>query len=327
MPKVGFAKEDMYVPSQRGFVETIGSKRLGEITAACSRFTQWQASKKTGKQTEPLTSVFLSIKPIDAAGTQTGEPVEQELVVEWGPKDGSMIRIRPGLADSREDDDPKDTVDENGNLVLGTEGNCMFSADGAKLNMTNNYGVFAVSCQDKGFKPQILHAGYLPDYVGMRAWFDLRARKYTSNTGEEKSAEEFIVAEIVRFPYEIAAQAPAAGKGRAAAKPKPVPADKPVAAPAVSTADAPFAAANGNGALDARLIEALRIAVGKHAGESHPQEKLAIWGLTEIFASPNKPGKDEMKSLQTMVRNADWFTAHCAEFGVAPIGDDEYAVI
>ena len=298
MPKAGFAIQDMFQPSARGFVETVGSKKLGEVTGCVSRYVQWQPNKKTGAQLEPLTSVILSIAAIDAAGTRIAEPVEQELVAEWGPKDGTAIRVRPGLADSR-DADAADTVDENGQLVLGTEGNCLFVDEGSKINMVNSFGVFVASCQEHGFKPQILNAGYLTDFVGTRAWFDLKPRKYNDKTGAEKTVEEFVAVEFVRYPYEASAKAAAPAK----AKPGPKPA---VAAPAPAAA-APkvngIAAAPADANIEAVCIDLLskvsaEIAPGPQASGSFARQKLIVLALQKALAPSSGIAKTQHKEIQ-----------------------------
>src|SRR5262249_45597347 len=95
MPIVRLDRESMYKPSDRGFVETIGSKRQGIITEVTAMYHQWQANKQTGAQVDPLTAVFITIQPVNADGLNNGDPVDQELVAEWGAKDGSLIKIRP----------------------------------------------------------------------------------------------------------------------------------------------------------------------------------------------------------------------------------------
>jgi hypothetical protein len=323
MPKASYDRDSMYAPSARGFVEMVGSKKLGEVTGCVSRFTQWQPNKKTGAQLEPLTSVMLSIAAISADGTRTAEPIEQELVVEWGPKDGSMIRVRPGLADSR-DGEAGDTVDENGTLVLGTEGNCLFVEEGTKINMTNSFGVFVVSCQDKAFKAQILNAGYLPDLVGMRAWFDLRPRKYNDKTGAEKTAEEFVVDSITRYPYEAAAApAKAAGKPKAAAAaaPKVNGAPKPPAAPA------PTADNGGDEAVESvclGLLKAVSTDVAASPNSTLNRSKIVILALQKALDPKSGIAKTQHKAIQETLKNSEWFESNAISFGGVNAGDDQY---
>ena len=323
MPKASYSREEMFTPSNRGFVETIGSKKLGEVVACVSRFVQWQANKKTGAQVAPLTSVILSIAQIDAAGTRIAEPVEQELVVEWGPKDASMIRVRPGLADSR-DGEAADTAD-NGVLVLGTEGNCLFVEEGTKVNMTNSFGAFVCSCQEKGFKPQILNAGYLTDFVGMRAWFDLKVgREYTGADGANKKVEDFVVQEITRFPYESAAQAKPASAKKTAATAKPA-----VPAPA-KVSSAPSPAPAGDSDIEAICIDALKKVSDKIAAttsDALTRQKIMVLAIQQVLAPNSGVDKSKHQAIQAQLKDQEWFEENAISFGAVNSGDDKYMMV
>jgi hypothetical protein len=331
MPKASYDMESMYQPGF-GFVETIGSRRLGEVTGCVSRYVQWQANKKTGAQVNPLTSVVLSIAQIDASSVQIAQPVEQELVVEWGPKDGSLIRVRPGLADTR-DGDAGDTS-ENGALVLGTEGNCLFVEEGTKVNMTNTFGVFVASCQQKGFKPQILNAGFLPDFVGLRAWFDLApGRAYGDKKAED--VPTFVVQEIVRFPYEQAATAQVGKpKGRPAAAAKPVAAGAPAPAAAPTPAPAPkpngVASAAPNAEVESACLAALQKVSANAAASSTgdmTRQKIMVLAIQQVLAPGSGVDKSKHPAIQALLRDEHWFAENAISFGAVNTGDDKWMMV
>lgn len=323
MPKASFDSSEMYSPS-RGFVETVGTRKLGEVVAACSRYIQWQANKKTGVQTAPLTSVFLTIQEIDASGNPIAEPVEQELVAEWGPKDESLIRVRPGIAGSR-DAEPQDTA-ENGVLVLGTEGDCLFVDEGVNLNKTNAFGFFADSCKQKGFKPQILGAGFLPDFVRMRAWFTLRAGK---KKDDGTTFNDFVVDEIVRFPYEQAAAttAQAAGKAKPGPKPKATPA--PAAATPAPAVNGAAAAATGDVAeIALGLLKSVSADIEAKGGMTGvTRQKLTAMSLQKMLAPSSGIDKSKHQSIQAQLKDQIWFESVAGDAGLVNDGVDTYMTV
>lgn len=308
MPKASYAKDDMYAPSGRGFVETVGTRKLGEITAACSRYLQWQANKATGKQQAPLTSVIFTIREIDASGNQIAEPIEQELVAEWGPKDGSLIRVRPGIAESRETD-AVDTA-ENGNLVLGAEGNCFYVDEGIKINMQNSFAIFVLSCQEKGFKPQVLAAGYLPDFIGLRGWFTLKPGK---KKDDGTAYNDFVVDEITRYPYEARAGVPSAARKTA-----------------VRSSAAPVKAAASNGGADTGdiALSLLKAVAAESGGKGDmPRQKIVVLALQKMLAKDSGIDKSAHKTVQEKLKDAAWFAENAVEFGAITAGDDNYSFV
>jgi pyruvate/2-oxoglutarate dehydrogenase complex dihydrolipoamide acyltransferase (E2) component len=320
----------MYAPLGRGFVETVGSKKLGEVVACVARYLQWNANKQTGTQMAPVTSVILSIAEIDAAGNRTAEPVDQELLCEFTPMDGGLIRVRPGLMDSRDDGDPKDTA-ENGVLVLGAEGNCLFVDEGTKINMKNPFGNFVLTCKEKGFKPSVLAAGFLPDFVGFRAWFDLHAGK---KKADGTSYNDFVVDSIVRFPYEPAAQAksPTKAKSAAPAAKAAAPAANQAATPKANGAPAPASAPAANDDIKAVCIGLLQKVSVNHAassnsGDALTRQKITVLALQQALAKDSGIDKSQHKAIQECLKDQAWFEENAIEFGGVNSGDDKYSLM
>jgi len=324
MPKASSLPEEMYAPSGRGFVEKVGTDRLGEVTGAVVRYHQWQANKKTGVQQAPLTALFLSIKEIDAQGNQTSEPVDTELVVEWGPKDDSIIRVRPGNA-ANSTTDPEDTRDENGNLSLGSEGNTFYVDEGVQINRTNAYGIFVSSLKEKGFKPDVLRNSYMPDFVGLRAKFSLKPGKKKDDGTE---FNDFVVSDIIRFPYEAAAAKPAAAAPKAKAKPAaaPAPAAASAPAPAAAPVASPAAYAGTDDEISAKSVAFLTTAVAKRSAKGDStctHQQLVAAALQEVLADKSLP-KDDLKKYQTLMKDRTWFLENGISFGAIAGDGDQF---
>ena len=242
MARGSFKEEDLYKPSQFEFIDKVGDKKKGEIVAAKSQYVQWQPKKGSSEQKAPLTSVVLSLQELGADGSHVGEPIDKELVVQWGPQDGSMIVVRPGNAPDRATD-PEDTRDENGNLVLGTEGNTLFIDEGRQYSSNSSYINFVRSCKLAGFKPEIIDQAYLQDLVGLQAEFELVPGK-ANKSGT--AYNDFVVSSISKYPYEKAAKT----ASKTATAPAPKAASKGtngVAKPAAPVVEA------SNGAVDENL--------------------------------------------------------------------------
>ena len=336
MPKASFDTADMYSPSGRGFVETIGTKKSGEITAAVFRYTQFSANKKTGEQLAPLTAFILSIAEIDKDGVQIAPPVETEMVVEFGPRadsGGGMIKIRPGLADTATDD-AADTVDENGNLVLGTEGNVVFVEEGTRINMKLPFGIFMDSCKQHGFKPQILQNGFAPDFVGTRAVFTLAIDAGGKKKKDGSDITNLVVDSFIRFPYEQQAAAPKAAVKKTAA---PKAAASAPAAPAqktngtVATPAAPAAApAAGGDDIEAICISALQKVSAKAAADGNDtltRQKIIVLAIQTILAPGSGVDKSKHQAIQARLKDQVWFEENAIAFGAVNSGDDKWMLV
>lgn len=288
MPHVGYAKEDGY------HLSGIFNDGWGEVVDAKSVVYQYPPNKDTGNQGDPFLAVLLSIARVDPDSFKhtSDEVTEVPLKV-----DKDLDKIRPGLASEPGDPDPKDCGTD-----LGKEGNCFYAAEeGAKINENVKYFRLASSLQEKGFKGDILHRGYLPDLVGMVAYFQtLTGKKFRDDM--EKDPTYFAVREIKRYPYEQAAKNGAkpplkkAGKldskldSKSVAPPDP----KPAPEPEVEEEDAETVAS--------RLIqEAAQASAGKTMAKSK-----FVTGVFLTLVSPKaNVSKDLHKPIQTMIKS-DW---------------------
>ena len=321
MPKASFDPADMYSPSGRGFVETVGTKKPGEITGAIFRYTQFSANKKTGEQLAPLTVFVISIAGIDAAGNRIAEPVDTEMVVEFGPQDASMIKIRPGLGDAASDD-PADTLDSNGNLVLGTEGNMLYTEQGVLLNMKLPFGVFTLSCKDHGFKPDVLKNGFAPDFVGTRAVFTLVPDRDGKKKRDGTDITNFVVDSFSRYPYEAAAKAAAKAK----AKPAAAPAQASAVTPAIASTSAPA------GDIEEICLSALKKVSANHAASPNAsdalsRQKVIVLALQQVLAPSSGVAKSKHQAVQACLKNKEWFESNAISFGGVNSGEDQWSLV
>ena len=321
MARGSFKEEDLYKPSQFEFIDKVGDKKRGEIVAAKSQYVQWQPKKGSSEQKAPLTSVVLSLQELGADGSHIGEPIDKELVVQWGPQDGSMIVVRPGNAPDRATD-PEDTRDENGNLVLGTEGNTLFIDEGRQYSSNSSYINFVRSCKLAGFKPEIIDQAYLQDLVGLQAEFELVPGK-ANKSGT--AYNDFVVSSISKYPYEKAAKA--SSKPTASTAPKAASKANGVAKPAAAHAEPVTDGSElDQDELKMECITALSETFAELKGAAS-RTKIASGAMTKIMAA--HPPKSE--NSQTTVRAAlkimqdkNWFEENVIMMGGVNAGDDKY---
>ena len=251
----------------------------------------------------------------DQEGTHIGEPIDKELVVQWGPQDGSMIVVRPGNAPDRVTD-PEDTRDENGNLVLGTIGNTLFIDEGRQYSANSPFITFVRSCKDCAFKKEIIDQAYLQDLVGMQATFSIVAGK--------KNAEfsDFVVTAIHKYPYEKAAKKAAA----ASAAPKTASKANGVAKPQAAPIPSPEPAGDVDEDLSVEVVGILR-ELFPTITKPTSRTKIASSALMAAMKAnpPKEPGsKEKIQGIDKILKNRNWFDENLVLLGGKNVGDDVY---
>ncbi|HYT08961.1 MAG TPA: hypothetical protein VEL77_15055 [Rugosimonospora sp.] len=342
MSKVSFAPEDFYQPQSLGFVEIVGSPRLGEVVDIVARYHQWQPSKSTGEQQPPLTGVFLSILPVDEHGNALSvDAVDQELVAQWGDWQKPLPAIRPGRMETRESD-PQDTA-VGGTLVLGAEGNSLYADDNTLLSGIAPWGVLLKSLENCGFSVEVLRAGYLPDFVGLRARFDLKPREYIDRrTSQKKAATDFVCVEIARLPYATrfteTPKAPSApplptpikGRGRTTSADR----EKPTVSPA-DVGTVPASALNGppvmpgaDAIVEAAALDALSRVATTCAGQRLNVKQLFVYALQFAMQRDNASALyDPLVALLNGKGAQTWLTAHAPDFHAAPVPNGGFLMV
>jgi hypothetical protein len=321
MARGSFKEEDLYKPSQFEFIDKVGDKKRGEIVAAKSQYVQWQPKKGSTDQQAPLTSVVLSLVELGADGSHVGDPIDKELVVQWGPQDGSMIVVRPGNAPDRATD-PEDTRDENGNLVLGTEGNTLFIDEGRQYSSNSPYINFVRSCKQAGFKPEVIDQAYLQDLVGLQADFELVPGK-ANRSG--KTHNDFVVTSISKYPYEKAAKT-ASKPTASAAKQTPTPKVNGAAKPQATPAPASAPTADIDEDLSMEVVSILR-EVFPTITKPTSRTKIASSALMAAMKAnpPKEPGsKEKIQGIDKILKNRNWFDENLVLLGGKNVGDDVY---
>ena len=328
MPKASSDPKDMYSPSGRGFIETLGTEKSGEITNACYVYTQFNENKTTHVQLAPLTVFRVSIAEIDKDGNRVAEPIDNELVMEFGPQDGSMIKLRPGLADSATEE-PADTMDENGNMVLGTEGSTIFCSENFMLNMKLPYGIFALSCKEHGYKPEVLKNSYAPDFIGTRAVFALELDKGGRKKKDGSDITNLVVKSFIKFPYEKSAAAPAKVPAKAPAK-AAAKAAAPASAPAKVNGAAAAAPAPADGDIEAICIDALKKVsdkVSATTSDALTRQKIIVLSIQQVLAPNSGVDKSKHQAIQAQLKDQAWFEENAISFGAVNSGDDKYMMV
>lgn len=217
MAKASFAPQDASSTSfgiQEGNVE---------VVAAVSKNHQYPPNSSTGEQGDPFPCVQLAFQQYDSKWNKLDdEPVKMEFGV------GKLDKFHPGLAASTDDDDPQDLGDE-----VDVEGNCIaVVSEGAKLNKKSKWIIFTDSMVAKGFKPEVLGNGYLPDLIGTRGHVTSIKQERMPNSTAKNDPTALVFDRIDAFPYE--AKGKPATKPATAAKPPVKGAAKPPVAPATA---------------------------------------------------------------------------------------------
>lgn len=295
MAKVSFAASDTYVPAL-GFQE--GNF---EVTGAKISVFQYPPSKKTGEQLAPFLACVLTLQKTDEQGNATeDEPMEKPLRAE---KD--LGKMRPGNAQSREDDEPEDLGDE-----LNTEGNCIYAEENAKINANTQFAKFMKSLEEKGFRADILGAGYMPDLIGLKGHAKSEKGEKQVIDGRDVEANYFVVDRITVRPYEkstakkpTAKASTAASAATSAAKPATKPAAKEEAeAPEVNEDAAATATA-----ILAELATELE-------GETRDAKKLFSMCYSRLVREKDRNKKLD-KEVQELFKNEAWLIEAGADLG------------
>jgi hypothetical protein len=298
MPKVSFASKDAYEP-KLGFQE--GSF---EVLNAAVKVCQLPPSRETGEQSPPFLGCVLSLQKTDDQGNPTeDEPMEKILRIE---KD--LSKMRPGRADSRDDSEPEDLGDE-----LETEGNVIYAEEGAKINKNSSFQSFITSLEDKGFKPEILGAGYMPDLVGLKAHAIAKKAEKRNIGGREIEPTYFVVDKILVRPYEATKKPAASATTRTATK-KAAPAQansKVTSMPTPAATEATAASDDAESAATAILIE-----LSSELAGSDPKDpkKLYAMAYSRLVRDKSRDKKLD-KEVGELFKNEEWLIEKSAELG------------
>lgn len=320
--RANFDPKEAYVP-KAGFIEG-----WAEIIAAKSMVAQWQPNKTTGDQLPPCTEIVLTLKRLEQDGSPSGlDDEEKELVIEWGAKDGSMLRVQPAIASGPGDDNPEDQ-----GTALGTEGNTLSVPEDYKFLSTAPFMVLVHSLVECGFKRDVpaISSAYLPDLVGTIAHFVTRPAKggkVNNKTG--KPFEDFVVDKITRFPYEKAAQtAQAAKKG---GRPPKTQTQEQVAAPPVNGSPSPATTAAtaptapngadvGNVGVDTdnqaaiEAVKAAKTALKVNGGETILMAKLLVEATRQAVMLKRNP-----PAVIAKLRQPNWWLDNAVEIASTPV--------
>ena len=314
MPKASFASADTY-SGDFGF-----KQGWGRITRAFTCVHQFPRNKKTGEQSNPTISAAIAIQAL----TEDLEPKDgvtettDYLKIDKGEVTADGVwrasKFRPGKADSRDDDDPEDQGDTpgEGESQTGSEGNCIFVAEeGSKLNSKVKWIVFCKSLEAAGYKPEILHAGYMPDLEGLVAYFEqVKMEKVDEKSEKDPMCLCVRKGSIKVYPYEQSggkksksgAAKGGAAKGEAA---KGEAAKGPVAV-------AKAAAEETSDAADEARIIVMQIAGDQASDSEMPRRKFYTSVLTRCIQSGvgKELDKPKMKALHdaigALVQDTDW---------------------
>jgi len=206
MPKVGFSKSDA-VTVEMGLQE-------GYVNIVNVESTIHQFSNKKGDTWDPFPCVAVTFQITDKNYAPVGgeEPATEYYSI------GKMDKFHPGQMANGQDEDPEDLGDD-----VGVKGNCIVSVEGDKLNDRCKWILFTTELEAKGFKPEILGNGYLPDLIGTKGHVYRKKLEKGENYQGKRDPQVLVFDKIDVRPYEkkavtgkATAAAPAAGKPKAA---------------------------------------------------------------------------------------------------------------
>jgi hypothetical protein len=309
MPRASMASKDAVDVSfgiQEGVVE---------IVKAITKVHQFPPNKQSGEQGDPFPCVQLTVVRCDNDGKRTSD---DEITEELGV--GKIEKFHPGKAAGPDDDDPEDLGDE-----VDTEGNCIFVAnEGDHFAKTCKWIRFASSLEDKGFKPEVLGHGYMPDLVGMVVKVKTDTLPRTPGYTGKKDPTALVADKILVFPYDKKKggktnSAPAKSTS-GASKSGPAPAGKKDA----GTTTNPY---QGDDA-EAIAIHALGEMVVEYAGQEGIERKKLQTGVQTRLMRNKVPVKQHPVILG-MVKDDEWLRKVTAEdedskiFGKISVDFDE----
>lgn len=314
MPKASFAAKDGYEP-KLGFVE--GNF---EVVEACTKVFQYPPNKETQEQYPPFLAAVLMMAKTDEKGNRLDEePLEKILRIE---KD--LSKMRPGKCLTRDDQDPIDQGDE-----LDTEGNTCFCEEGVKINVNSAFLVFTKSLEERGFKSEILGAGFLPDLVGLKGHAKTEKGEKRTFGGREIEPNYLIVDRILERPYEKAANGTAKkGMGKAgstaaagttgtAAKLQQAAGKsgiKAVDKPEEKVEEKPVEKAEGNDDAADAAIGLLAELSGELAGETRDKQKLYAMAYARLVRNKDRDKKLDKQVIEYL-KSDEWLTEKAAEMG------------
>lgn len=316
--KVSFATKDAYEP-KLGFQE--GNF---DVTAAKTQVFQYPPNKESGEQSQPFLAAIITFQRTD----EKGEPLDEEPQDRVLRIEKDLSRMRPGQADSRDDPDPEDLGDE-----LDTVGNAIFGEEHSKINANTAWSVFVHSLEQRGFKPEILGEGYMPDLVGLRGHATTQKGEKRNIGGREVEPAYLVVDKITHFPYEAKPAAPVkkpAGKAAAAsaaasaaspvavgqnagAKPNGTGASGPVAVPS------PKATA-GSDAAEALATEIVTELAADLAGDKRDSQKFYAMAYARLVRNKGRDRKLDAH-VQALLKNQEWLALKGEELSLYTIAD------
>lgn len=281
------------------FVEGMGE--IVEIESVVHQFPVATKGARAGFQSEPGTMVRMMLQRLDADFKHTqDDPVEEYFGC------GKLEKIHPGIADGPEDQDPEDR-----GTAIGAAGNTLWS-DGSAINTKSKWAVFCASLEKAGFKPQVLDACFLPDFVGLKAKFVSVDEK-----NQDGSVYKILtVKEVIKYPYDQ--KGGAGSKKGAAAKDTDKGSTNGKASPEATQA----AAAVGDEELEAGAVRILLYLASSNKASTLPKEKVAGKLVTVLNGGvPDEDGKrvpfppKQHKGIQGLFKNAAWMAEKCGDLG------------
>jgi hypothetical protein len=303
MGKVSSAPEDAF-HFKGGFEDG-----YGEIIGARTIVFQYPPNRDTQIQDPPALYAELEIQRYLDKNTRTATPPETILLKMAGPDraTGELNSVHVG---SYPNGDVEAEPIDNGN-ALGAEGDTVFAVqDGFQFNDKAKWMLFSQSLVEKGFKPAVLKTTYLPALIGLVAHFKTETRKKFSDK-QTTDPTAFIVSEIVKYPYEGKAKAPAKAPAQAKEAAVPAPKQSVDATPVADTDPESIA------------TEVVRLAAKDNAGKTLTDVKqLKLKVLMQIGKRKPEVTQEERKAVQGFVNDVDWLQSVGAAEGLFEIGDD-----
>lgn len=269
-----------------------------EIVAAICKIHQYPPNKNTGEQGEPFPCVQIEFQQYDSKWNKMDEePVKMEFGI------GKMDKFHPGLATGPDDDEPADQGDE-----VDVEGNCIaVVSDGAKLNKKSKWIILTTSMEEKGFKPEVLGNGYLPDLVGTRGHVKSIAQERMPNSTAKNDPTALVFDRIDVFPYEAKSKKPAAPAGKPATK-SAAPAAKPTGKPATPpppAANTSSASGSDDDEVTARSVIA-EVQAEMSGEEPVTLEIKALKSKTTAKLMRNKIAVNRHKGINALIGDPAW---------------------
>lgn len=299
MPRVSFHPDETVTSSQFQF-----EQGMGKIVSAAFKVCQMTdkdgnpATDEQGIDIPPRTNLCVGIQRL----TKDLKPTEDEPIVEQLGC-GSLAKFHPGNANSSDDDDVEDLGDD-----VDTEGNSLFSVEGARLDKKSKISIFGESLAKLGFKKSALN-GFAPNLVGTIAMFGQMNMGMEPRPGKKPATCLVAMEKIVVFPY----------KGGA---------DTKTTAPATKTGSTkvngrvPEPAAEAGGGADnettAYAVQML-VKIGETTKGSITRAKIGSKIVT-LLPMNKVPAKFQIP-VQNLIKNDEWFLETVGNMGWTVEGD------